>query len=201
MKRRLFNAVAVASLLMGATVALTCVVGREHTIVAGYGGRAGPSSGTNEWILVFDGRSVWAGRTRVPPPLTPGRRSERGLIFRQLGRTDTAASLRDAFKAPSSENTYAAALGFAIANGKPFASAASLAGVLVPNWFLLALSVLLPSRWFTLYHGRWRRQRLAAAGLCVRCGYDLRATGDRCPECGSAVVRSFGSAPHPNALP
>jgi hypothetical protein len=45
---------------------------------------------------------------------------------------------------------------------------------------------------------RFRRRR-RANGLCRVCGYDLRATPDRCPECGA--IPETAQTPRPNPSP
>jgi hypothetical protein len=56
----------------------------------------------------------------------------------------------------------------------------------VPFW-LLFLLISTPS--LSLYRRRRQRRINALLGLCRICGYDLRATPDRCSECGSLVFK------------
>lgn len=58
--------------------------------------------------------------------------------------------------------------------------------VLVPFWMLATVFAMLPAAHAAILVRRRRRRRRAADGRCVRCGYDLRASPERCPECGTA---------------
>jgi hypothetical protein len=59
------------------------------------------------------------------------------------------------------------------------------AAVMVPHWFPILLSAVLPAAWATRRYRRAKARRRVRQNLCPICGYDLRATPGRCPECGA----------------
>lgn len=77
--------------------------------------------------------------------------------------------------------------GFAYGSGKKsdaFGLTAAHFWVLtIPLWFVTAISATPLLIWSS---SRVTRRRRRKAGLCPSCGYDLRATPNRCPECGGA---------------
>ena len=72
------------------------------------------------------------------------------------------------------------ALGLQFRNAMPYVLVVRLA-------FLAGLFASPPLLWVLL--GRDRRRKIDSIGKCPICGYDLRATPERCPECGNAVRR------------
>ena len=54
----------------------------------------------------------------------------------------------------------------------------------IPFWILIPPTAVLPALWFYL---RRRQHDRVKFGHCLACGYDLRESKDKCPECGAAV--------------
>ena len=58
---------------------------------------------------------------------------------------------------------------------------ATSTALVIPHWSIVLSTAALPLK--RAVHALRRRRRYRA-GLCLACGYDLRASPERCPECG-----------------
>ena len=84
--------------------------------------------------------------------------------------------------------------GYGVGTDVPLPSLSRYVAIALPYW-LPALITGTP--WVVLGWRHWRSRaaRRIAAGWCPACGYDVRATPDRCPECGA--TRPTTPAPLP----
>jgi hypothetical protein len=64
-------------------------------------------------------------------------------------------------------------------------SAAVNLPVIAPHWAFVMVTAVPAAVSLFAWRRDGRRRRHSVGGLCLACGYDLRATPDRCPECGN----------------
>jgi hypothetical protein len=65
--------------------------------------------------------------------------------------------------------------------------------IAVSLWLILGVATVLPAG--CLNH-RLRTRDRRRQGRCLTCGYDLRASTDRCPECGTAIKSDVAPGGH-----
>jgi hypothetical protein len=114
--------------------------------------------------------------------------ARRGVLRLWFSPADPAAVYQEGVAvgnaAGPEADTLFAFLGFSVRSGSsPFRSVV----VEAPFWGVAAVMTILSLLWLRLVARQVRRRRRKKLGLCLECGYDLRASKERCPECGTAV--------------
>jgi len=185
MRRRLFTFAAALSLLL--CVAAIALWVRSYT---------GSDSVSRRWMTAADSHHIehrgqqiqWTlGQVRFliqndtaffPGQMTPDSANPHWSYFRY-------GAGHDGWEAPPAESIWNR-LGFAAwETGWSSSFADSHARVwAAPAWLLTVILALLPAAWGW---GAYRQRRRKQTGRCIACGYDLRASPDRCPECGNVV--------------
>jgi hypothetical protein len=175
MIRRLFTFLSVLSLVL--CVATVVLWARSYSEVSDHvtlGGRdsAALLRGQSSFELHFrSGHIHWAPNPHLLlMPISIGTEPPAG---------DTAFPSKVSFTNVSVDTC---SCGFVGVNGE--VNGRRMSDGIFPFWIATSILALLPS---TLLLRRCRRTsswRRRSRGCCPACGYDLRATPDRCPECG-----------------
>jgi len=175
LKRRLFTILSVLSSVLFAATVILWVRSYWRTDVIG-----DDRASTGVEFLTLEGEFAFA--VLFPKPV----QNKSSLkLFWEIGQPSSLGEL-------AKEATVTQVVGFAIFHDPPRPSGSTgdkFWGIALPCWFVMAITGL-PA--VSLIRNRLRRSALRTRlNLCVECGYDLRATPDCCPECGTVPTRAL----------
>ncbi len=178
-RRRLFTIVSVLSLLLWLATLALWVRSYWRAEIVHY---VHQRDDTRRWFELQSLRGSFAitfeRGAHIDPLVTPVPR-----LFYTSHRPEDVLDWRKVFEvyAKQANVSYAWFLGFGFVVDESTPNRWVLL-ISFPHWSIVLLTVVLPT-WFLIARMRSRKRR--RGGLCPKCGYDLRATPDRCPECGT----------------
>ena len=182
MGRRLFAILSALSLVVCLVTSALWLRGRFKTDFVG-----SEKFGVFGGVAIWDRTGVWNG---------PGQITFAKIVFRSLNPSDIAvisrypsinSRLRHNFGYQNSFFDHLAGFG-SLHTTRPLLPPGHvdvIEGYTVPQKWLIVWTAILPLVWIARFAAA-RREERRRRGLCTGCGYDLRATPDRCPECGYA---------------
>ena len=130
----------------------------------------------------------------APAYMSLGIASARGRFFFGFQRPRQASNVVSQHTSWRTHNQYSTGytwlyLGFLYLEEGATAHVYPIKIVGIPYWFIMLVSALPWLRWSYVVKNRRRKAWLMKSGCCLVCGYDLRATPDRCPECGTVPAQ------------
>jgi hypothetical protein len=176
MKRRLLNLLTLLSLLLLVGVGVLWVRShfvRDRVLWRNVNGARWVETGPGDLIVGVE-LANWAGWPTNDFGLRYERDQPRPTVEHVVRMLVLNVGPRDTFEQWQG-------VGFGWWRWRPASRASLFARLVVPLWAFAVGAALLPSwRGVRRWRRSWRRP-----GVCRACGYDLRATPGRCPECGA----------------
>jgi hypothetical protein len=193
-KRTVFNLAAAVSLLLFCTVIGLCFVSYKRAVVVKHRSVTQPSPTRtvvgHRTLGVSWGSLMYASDVNI-------------VDYASAAEADEQAQLARAQPSPRFDSIEAVPMVLIRPNARDIGVARYVISdrpsrsdriVLVPCWAAALMAAILPAVWVH----RWRRRRSARqrsdAGLCPKCGYDLRESPGRCPECGTPAAQELDVA-------
>jgi hypothetical protein len=186
-KLRLFNLAAAVSLIL--CVATVAVWVRSYWRMDELRLRFGESPASATYTSVFSSRGVlmfWARRTPALPWFRTGQFLS-GYERMATWAPQTAGSLRG-MDGGTLEPSHVAPGWQARTDVSAAWGTMPSVSVVMPHWIVFLVTAILPG--VAIYRikrdtAKARELRRVMRGACPKCSYDLRATPQRCPECGT----------------
>ena len=193
-KRRAATALVVVSLILSLAVTLIWALSYFHGDNFDIGrhtwaGATGKIVSQDAWHLMWGrgGVSFWRTYLHYPASMAEGEDGNpdgRWHLGHSSVQPNGYAGYFGLFSRGRDEGRVIAGFGY-VARPKEITYGARYHAVILPLPFILLVVAAPVLRWLHLRRRRLLRER---RGLCAQCGYDLRGSAGKCPECGVGTL-------------